>query len=315
MAQPTNTFDSYDAVGNREDLSDIVTNISPVDTPFMSMAGTAKATNTLHGWQTDSLAAADDSNAAIEGDEAAGSSLASTTRAENYTQISDKVVVVSGTQEAIEKAGRKSELAFQVVKAAKELKRDMEKIITGNQARVVGNSSTARKLRSLESWYTTNTNRATTGTAGVSGSTSAAATDGTQRAFTETLVKDVIQQVYVAGGNPDCIMLGPINKQVFSGFTGGATKFTETKDKALNAVVDIYVSDFGDMKVIPNRFQRDRTAHILQKDMWSIAYLQPHNVQDLAKTGNSMKKQVLAEYTLVAKNEAASGVVADLNVS
>ncbi len=312
MAQPTNTFDSYDAVGNKEDLTDIVTNISPIDTPFLSMIGEGKAINTLHEWQTDSLAAADDSNAAIEGDEAAGSSLASTTRANNRTQISDKVVVVSGTQEAIEKAGRDSELAYQVVKAAKELKRDIEKILVGNQAAVTGDSSTARKLRSLESWYTTNASR---GSGGADGSTSAAATDGTQRAFTETLVKDVIQQIYVAGGNPDCIMLGPVNKQVFSGFTGGATKFTETKDKALNAVVDIYVSDFGDMKVVPNRFQRDRTAHILEKDMWSVAYLQPFGAHDLAKTGNSMKKQVLAEYTLVAKNEASSGVIADLNVS
>ena len=311
MAQPTNTFDSYDAIGNKEDLSDIVTNISPVDTPFLSMIGEGKAINTLHEWQTDSLADADDSNAVLEGDEATGSSLASTKRENNRTQISDKVVVVSGTQEAIEKAGRDSEVAYQVVKAAKELKRDIEKIITGNQAAVSGDSSTPRKLRSLESWYETNTSR---GTGGSNGSTSAAATDGTQRAFTEALVKDVIQDVYIAGGNPDCIMLGPVNKQVFSGFTAGATKYVQSQDQKLNASVDIYVSDFGEMKVIPNRFQRDRSAHILQKDMWQLAYLQPFGSYDLAKTGNSLKKQVLAEYTLVAKNEAANGIIADLNV-
>ena len=312
MTQPTNTFDSYDAIGNREDLSDIIYNISPTDTPFLTMCATTKASNTLHEWQTDSYANADSGNARIEGDEASAASISGTSRAYNYTQISDKVVVVSGTQEALGKAGRKSEIGYQVAKAGKELKRDIETILLGNQGSVAGDSSTARKLRSLEVWYSTNTNR---GTGGANGNTIGGANDGTQRAFTETLLKDSLQNVFLAGGNPDHIMVGPFNKQVFSTFTGGATKFEPTKDKTVTAAVDVYISDFGELKVVANRFQRDRTCHIIQKDMWGVAYLQNFSTTELASTGNHKRKQILAEYTLEARNEASSGVVADLTTS
>jgi hypothetical protein len=313
MAQPTNTFDSYDAVGNREDLIDAIYDISPTETPFMSMIadrGTASAV--LHEWQSDALAAASSSNALIEGDDASGASLNPTTRLNNRCQISGKTVVISGTQETVNKAGRGSEVGYQVAKVANELKRDMETILTGNQAPVTGNSTTARALRSLESWYATNVSR---GAGGANGSTSAAATDGTQRDFTEDLLKDVVQKCWAAGGNPDVIMVGPKNKQKLSAFAGNSTRTKDADDKKLVAAIDIYESDFGALKVVPNRFSRERTAHVLESGMVEVSFLRDFFLKDLAVTGDSTKKQLLAEYTLQMNNEAAHGVIADLTTT
>lgn len=313
MSQPTNTFDKYDAVGLREDLSDMVYSISPTETPFISSIGKSKAKNTYHEWQTDSLAAVNTSNAAIEGDDASGTAISPTTRVGNYTQISQKTVVVSGTLEASDKAGRKSEMGYQMAKAASELKRDMEAIVTRNQASAAGSSSVARTARSLESWLTTNVSR---GTGGANGSSSAAATDGTQRTFTETILKSVVQQVFTSGGNPSVLMVGPTQKQTVSGFAGLAVnRFQLSKPKAgaIIGAADIYVSDFGEVSIVPNRFQRDRTAFVIDPEYASIAYLRPFKTEDLAKTGDSEKKQMLVEWTLEMKNEAAHGVAADLS--
>lgn len=312
MTQPTNTFDSYDAIGNREDLTDMIYNISPTETPFMTLAQRGVAYNTLHEWQTDSLAAASTSNAAIEGDDASGNSLSPTTRLNNRTQISQKTIVTSETQNAIRTAGRAKEQAYQRVKAMQELKRDMEAILTGNQASVTGDATTARKLRSLEAWYSTNTSR---GSGGANGSTTQAATDATTgalRAFTESLLKPVLATVYAAGGNPDVLMVGPTNKQAVSNFSGNATAFRDSSEQKLFAGVDVYVSDFGELKVIPNRFSRGRTAHVLDTQYWAVSYLRDFQSKQLAQTGDSQKEQITVEYTLEARNEAASGVIADL---
>lgn len=312
MAQPTNTFDTYDAIGIREDLSDIIYDISPTDTPFLSMAARDKATNTFTEWQTDALASVDTANAVIEGDDATLDATAPTVRLGNYTQISDKTLVLSGSEEEVNKAGRRSELAYQLAKRGRELKRDMEAILTQNQGYTVGDSVTARTTRSLESFYQTNTSR---GATGANGTTTTGATDGTQRPFTEALLKDVIQQCWTSGGSPNYVMVGPKNKQVASGFTGGATRFDKSEDKRLTAAVDVYISDFGELRIIPNRFSRDRTAHVLDMEYWSVKYLRPFRQWPLAKTGDSEKRQLLVEYALCAKNEAASGVVADLTTT
>jgi hypothetical protein len=313
MAQPTNTFDRYSAIGIKEDLSDVIYNISPTETPFLSSIGKTKAKSTLHEWQTDSLAAASTSNAAVEGDDATGASLTPTVRANNYTQISQKTIVISGTVEATDRAGRKSEIAYNLAKASSELKRDMESIVTQNQASVVGTSSTARKLRSLESWIITNKSR---GTSGAAGSTSAAATDGTQRAFTETILKDVIQQVYSSGGTPSMLMVGAAQKQVVSAFAGIAVnryQLNKPEPGVIIGAADLYVSDFGQISVVPSRFQRNRTAFVLDPEYVQIAYLRPFQQNELAKTGDAEKRQLLVEYTLEMSNEAAHGVAADLS--
>jgi hypothetical protein len=314
MAQPTNTFDTYDSVGEREDLSDVIYSISPTDTPFLSSAAKTQATAVLHEWQTDSLAAASTSNAVIEGDEATLDASTATTRLSNSTQIMDKTVVITGTQESVDKAGRASELAYQIAKRAKELKRDMEATITGNIAEVGGNSTTARKMGTLGSWVTTNDDLASDGASGA-GAGNAAHTDGTQRAFTEAQLKSVIKSVWNAGGDPSMVMVGPFNKQKLSGFTGNSTRFDAGADATLYTSVDVYASDFGQLQVVPNRFSRDRDAYVLDMEYWGIAFLRDFSMHELAKTGDSEKRQLLVEATLESRNEAASGLVADLTTS
>ncbi len=318
MAQITNTYSQYDAVGEREDLSDIIYSISPTDTPFMSNVGKNKATAVLHEWQTDALAAAASDNHQVEGDEVAFDAMVATTRVGNRTQISRKAVIVSGTLEAVSKAGRNNEMAYQISKASKELKRDMETTLLLNQAPVTGNDTTARKLAGIETWIATNTNKASAGSptpADPTGDGTDVRVVGTQRAFTEAQLKDVVKKCWDSGGDPSMIMLGSFNKQKLSGFTGGSTKMTSAEDKRLVNAVDIYESDFGAMTVVPNRFSRSRDCFVLQPDMWAVAFLRDFQLMDLAKTGDAEKKAMLAEYTLVSKNEKASGAVFDLTTS
>lgn len=318
MALPSNTITAgasmpTSAIGNREDLSDVIYMISPVDTPVISSVPRTKATAVLHEWQTDALAAAA-ANAVLEGDDATTDSITVTTRLSNTCQISDKVPRVSGTQEAVNKAGRKSEMSYQVAKMAQELKRDMETIVMGSVAEVAGDTTTARLMGTMGAWVITNDVFGSGGASGT-GIGNTARTDGTQRAFTEAQVKSVLNLVWTAGGDPDCLVVGGFNKQVFSGFTGNATREKAAEDKRLMAAIDIYDSDFGELQIIPNRFQRARDAWVLQKDMMAIAYLRPFQLHDLAKTGDTERKQLLVEYCLEMRNEAAHGLVADLTTS
>ncbi len=318
MAQVTGTYSVYDAKGLREDLSDIIYSISPTDTPFMSGIGKEKATAVLHEWQTDSLANAVANNAQIEGDEIGFSAPSATTRVNNRTQISRKSVIVTGTLDSVSKAGRNNELAYQISKASKELKRDMESSLCANNSPVVGDDSTARELAGLAGWIQQNNDAGAGGANGqVSGADvpGTARTDGTQRAFTESQLKNVIKKCWDEGGDPSMIMLGSFNKQVLSGFTGGSTRFDPAENKRLVAAVDVYESDFGAMTVVPNRFQRTRDVFVLQPDMFATAFLRDFQLMDLAKTGDATKQALLAEYTLVSKNEKASGAIFDVTTS
>lgn len=312
MTIPTNSLVSYSTVGIREDLKDFISNISPKDCPFTNRAGKTKASNTFFEWQTDTLAAASASNAQLEGDDYAATSLAQPTRLGNRCQISSKAFTISATADAVNKAGRNTEMAYQLAKKTMELKRDMEAVLTQNQASVTGNSTTARQTGSLEPFITTNENENGDTGGGYSSSNWVAISDGTQRAFTEAMLKDVCQKVFSSGGDPDILMVGPTQKQVVSGFTGNATRMDKSEDSKLVTSIDVYVSDFGEFKIIPNRFQRNRTAFLLQMDMWQIAYLRPIEVTDLAKTGDSTKKLLTVEYGLLGKNEAASAVIRSL---
>ena len=311
-------YNAYDAVGQREDLTDVIYNISPTETPFMSSIGKTKATAVYHEWQTDSLAAATTANAAVEGADASDATLSPTTRLGNYTQILQKTIKVSGTLDAVNKAGRKSEKAYQLAKASQELKRDLETILLSNQGRSSGSSnSSARKMGSLLSWIKTNSSAQTNGgdptTIGVS-----ARTDGNTRTFTEALLKEVVAEVFVSGGSPSVLMVGAAGKQKVSSFAGiGETRFNVTgaKPSTIIGAADIYVSDFGNMSVVPNRFMRTRDALILDPEYAAIAYLRPFMTNELAKAGDSDKTQVLVECTLEVKNEAAHGIVADLNMA
>ena len=315
MAIVANTFQTYQAIGRREDLSNTIYNISPTDVPFMSMIGRSKATNTLAEWQTDALDAAA-ANAQVEGDEYAFTAVTPTVRLGNYTQISRKTVIVSGSQQAGNNAGRDSEMALQLAKSSKSLKRDMEKALTGNVAKAAGNASTARKLGGMETWISTNVSRGSGSPAGSGAGGGAAPVDaGTARAMTETLLKAVIQSTYSSGGDPSVLMVGPFNKGVVSGFAGRSTARQNIAKDAIQAAAHLYASDFGELKVIPNRFQREKSAFVIDPEYWSTAYYRDFKQEEVAKTGDAIKRALIVEYTLIAKNQAASGIVADLATS
>lgn len=313
MAVPSNTMQTYTGVVNREDLSDMVYMISPTETPLLSGAGRGKASSTLHEWTTDVLATAAN-NAQIEGDDTytAAGVVNPGTRVTNRTQISRKVVRLSGTQQAMNSAGNLYTMGKQMAKASSELKRDIEVALTQNTTAVAGNASTARQTRGLEGWVATNNSLGASGVA-PNPTSNTAPTDGTQRALTEALIKTTLNAIWTSGGNPDTIMVGGTQKQLFSSFTGGGTQMGNLDDKKLISAIDVYVSDFGTLKIVPNRFQRARTAFILEMEKWKVAYFRPFQTEDLAKTGDSDAKHILCEYTLEACNEAASGAVRDLS--
>lgn len=315
MALATSAFTTFDAIGRREDLTDYIYDISPTDTPFLTGMARGKATNTLHEWQTDALAAAVDTNAALEGDEATTDAATPTVRLTNQTQISDKVPRVTGSLNAANSAGRRKEMAYQIAKRGKELKRDMEKSLLANKAKVAGDATTARVLAGVEAWTTTNTNKASDGTDPTAATGVDPRNDGTQRKLRENFLKEVLRECFDAGGEPDCIMAGPFNKQQISTFTGNSTRTDKGEDSKLVASVDVYKSDFGELKITPNRFQRSRSVHVFQLDMWACSYYRPMATWELAKTGDSERHQILCEYTLEARNEAASGIIADLTTS
>src|SRR5262249_39496867 len=266
---PTHEFTTYDAIGNREDLKDFIANISPTDCPFTTGIGKAKAEAVYFEWQTDALNSPNTSNAQIEGDDTTIAAVTPTVRIGNRTQISNASVMISRTQDTVRKAGRSSELAYQITKKTKELKRDIEAIVTQNQASAAGSTSVARTTGSLEAWFATNVSRGSDGSSGgFSDGTVSAAHDATSsRAFTETLLKTVAQSVYSAGGDADTLMVGPAQKQVVSTFTGNTTRMQDTSDGKLSTALKVYESDFGDLKILTNRFQRNRTPFVLQLDM------------------------------------------------
>jgi len=316
MTLIANAFTTYSAKGIREDLTDFIYNISPTDEPFMSNAGRGKATNTFFEWQTDALASAVTTNQQLEGDSVSGAVTATTATARigNYCEIAYKTFGVSGTEEVVNKAGRKSELAYQMAKHAAEIKRDMESSLLANKAYNAGGATTARATAGLPAWIATNYDKASDGANAAA--PSAARTDGTQRALTETIAKNVIQQCWTSGANISTIMLGATEKQTFSGFAGIATRFAQVQGEEQAAIIgaaDVYVSDFGVLRVVPNRFQRARDGWFLDWDYVAINYLQPFKVIELAKLGDAEQRQLLVEYGLQVKTEKALGLAADLS--
>ena len=314
MTQPTNTFDSYDAIGNREDLADIITMISPSATPLLSGIAKVPATATNHEWQTDVLDAPSATNAVIEGDDAVTTASTPTVRLGNNTQISDKVPRVTGTQQVVDSAGRSDEMAYQIMKKGLELKTDVESTLFANNAKVTGSSAVAREAAGIPAFLATNTDFGATG-ADPAGTGADARTDGTQRAFTESQLKSVLASCWDEGGDPDNIFLGSFNKQALSAFSGGATRNIESSAKKIVNAVDVYVSDFGDLVVIPSRHMRSRDCLVLEMDKWKFAVLRDFQSNPLAKTGDTEREQMLVEYTLVSSNEAASGGIFDLTTS
>jgi hypothetical protein len=315
MAQPTNTFDTYDSVGIREDLSNVIHNISPEETPFYSKAAKKAAKNTLVEWQTDSLRASA-ANAHIEGDTTTAEARAATTRLGNYTQIFKNAVVVSDSDDNVDNAGRAKEIAYQTLKIAKEQKLDIEKALFANNARAAGNSTTARELAGAPAWLTTNT-VAGSGGADPTGDGTDARTDGTQAAFSQANFDTVMQSIWVAGGKPDTVYLSAFQMNVALGFTGNNNQRSSVQagDERVVKSLAVYVTPWGSVEFMPSRENRSRDVFIMQDNMWEVASLRGTKNVALAKTGDNTTRQVVTELTLCAKNEAANGIIADCTTS
>lgn len=324
MAQVAGTFSSYDAVGDREDLENAIYRITPEETPFVSSTGTTKVTAVRHDWQTDTLKTPA-ANAQIEGDDYSYVVRTPTKRLANFTQISWTPVIVTETQDAVEKAGRDTELGYQLAKASIELKKDIEFACLSNVGSVAGDDATARVAGGFPAWLTTNADR---GVGGANGGFNpntglvAAATDGTQRAMTKLLIDNVIQRAYESGGNPKTMMVSPYNKRVFSGLIAAADvapwryDATPGKNRTIVAAADFYLSDFGRLSVEPNRVMGttpalSRNVFIIDSSKVARGVLRPMKQDIPAKTGDANKRVIKTEWTLVVRNEAAHGLIAD----
>jgi hypothetical protein len=319
MAQPANTFDSYDVKGIREDLENVIYDISPEETPFYSSLKKVKASNTYHEWQTDSLRSSA-ANAHIEGDDTAGEARTATTRLGNYTQIFKNAVIIPDTDEGLDKAGRAAEMAYQVLKIAKEQKLDIEKALFDNNKYEVGSASAARELAGCGAYVSSNVaNIGGSGGANPTGSVpgNTARTDGTATVFSQADFDTVMQGIWESGGNPDTVYLSAFQMNKALEFTGynNQRSHIEATSKTVVKAVDIYVTPWGTVEFTPSRENRGRDVWIMDSDMWAVGVLRPTKNTELAKTGDSTKRQVLTELTLISKNEAASGLVADCTTS
>lgn len=314
MAVPTGTLQTYQAIGNREDLANIINDISPMDTPFQSNISRGTANATFCEWQTDGLDTAA-LNSHIEGDDAATDTATPTVRLGNYTNISRKVPRVAGSQRATDSAGRRDEFSYQVAKRGKELKRDIEVGLLGAQAAVAGGAATARVLAGVATFLWTNQvalgASATTPTV-TSGAPTTAPTAGTAAAITEGNLKTAFKLCWDEGGDPTVVMANSFNKQQMSAFTGIATLYRDTQGRTPATVVgaaDLYISDFGEHQIVANRFMPTNNVYLLDMEYWECAYLRPIQRDELAKTGDSDRALLIAEYTLVAKEPDSSAKI------
>lgn len=326
MTVPAATFQTFQQIGRREDLSGLIFNISPTEKPFTAAIKKTKATQSKHEWQTDGLATASaTASATIEGDDATANTADPTVRLNNQLQTLRKVVQVSGRARQIDAAGRADEFEYQLKKRMAELGRDLEAALTQNNASTAGSAASAPLMASAESWIKTNYTSVGTGTAQTTpgadatvGSPITAPTDSTVAGtLTEAVVKAMIRGCWDQGGDPSLVMTGSTIKQKISGsFTGISTRYTDVKSKSQAEIIsgaDVYVSDFGKTTIVPNRFMRTGTLLIIDPEYWGIASLRGFTMERLGKTGDSDRAQIVGDYTLEARNEKASGKVADIN--
>jgi hypothetical protein len=325
MAVFTGTVHTYfRGDSKREELSDMIYNVDPEETPFISNVGKESVNSTYYEWLTDSLASSVTNNAVIEGDEIAFTTTADRVRLGNYTQISRKQVIVSGTARAVNMAGVEDELAYQIAKQGKELRLDMEKRACGQFPAVAGGAATARETAGFEAFLTTNVNNSSTGASNptLSGSTkgypNAAPVDGTLRAFSETILKDVIQKSWTSGGKAAMAIVGPVNKARASGFTGIAQIRKEAageRPATIMGAADVYVSDFGNITFVPSRQVRESAALFVDPNYASIVTLRPFELIELAKTGDAEKRALITEWGVKVNTEKAHGVARALTTT
>lgn len=322
MTIVTNTTLSYNLVGIREDLEDVIWDLFPGDTWAVTNLDKVDATATFHEWQTDSLAGAT-ANRQIEGDDGTFNAITASSRLGNYLQISRKTFLISGTAEAVKKAGRKSEIARQAMKQMRELKRDMEQALIGNQASSAGSATnTARSSGGMESWIATtdhggNGIKATltsgASTIGFSLGLVTSPTDGaTTGPMSATALNSALLEAWTDGGDPTIILCGPTQKAAIDGFTSQATRFVDV-DKSMQvpilASASVYVSDYGRHTLMLSRYVRSSVVLCIDPEYWATAYLRRPRIEELAKTGDGEKRQIITEYCLVGRNPNSSAKV------
>jgi hypothetical protein len=323
MTANANSNKTYDVTTIREDLQDALISISPTETPVMTAIGRRNVENTYFEWPTVELASPSSSNRVIEGENDPGNDApTNAVRLGQYTQISDKVVEVSDTAEKVNGAGDAQTIAKQIAYKLKELKRDMETMLLDNVAASAGNASTARASAGLPAFLRTNVSRSSGATAGANGTLSgttsgfvnAAATDGTVRALTEDMLKTVIASCWNNGAEPSLVICGSLVKQkISSSFTGAATRYKEVTDKTISAAIDLYVSDFGELSIVPARHVRARDVLVLDPSYARVGYLQQTKQTPLARTGHAERRLISVEYGLQVDTEKAHGIIADIN--
>lgn len=315
MTLPADTLTTFSAIGNREDLSDIIYDISPAETPFLSAIPKSKAEGVKHEWQTHSLTAASGTNKVLEGDDATTDASTVTARVYNYRQISDKVARVTGTQEAVKKAGRRSEMAFQMEARMKELKRDVETRLLGNYASVAGNATLAPECAGAQAWIKTNIDKASDATASAGNGTDIH-TDGTARALQESQVEAALALAWTNGGSPSLGIMNAFQKRKFAAFSGSSTKMSDGDKKKVVNSVDVYVDPLGtEVRLVPCRQAPTDVIYFFDTEYVKFAVLRDFKSIDLAKTGDSERKQILVEYTLEMCQEKAHAAVYDLTAS
>jgi len=315
MAQPSGTHSTYDHIGRREDLGDIIYDVSPTSTPFLSAIPKGKATSTKHEWLTRSLAAASGSNAVIEGDDATTDAANANVRVFNYTQISDKVARVSGTQEAVVNAGMASTMASEMEDKMKELKLDVEKTLLQDVAYVAGNDTLARKMAGLSCYVITNISKASDGTA-ATGDGSDAYTEGTARVFSEDLLEAALATGWSNGANPSLGVLNAFQKRKIASFSGSSTKQSNGDARKVTNNVEVYIDPLGtEIRFVPCRQAPTNTVFLVDPEFLEFSTLRNFQTKDLARTGDSERKQILVEYTMEVKNQKAHCAVYDLTTS
>lgn len=316
MTKVTNAMATYDVTTNREDLTDAIYRIDPEDTPFLSMVPRVKATAVLHEWSTQALSSVNTSNARLEGDALSRAASTSPVRKQNYCQISSRDATVTGTQRATNPAGIDDMMAYQMSLKSVELKRDQEAILLGNQGQNAGNTTTARKLRSFNAWLSGNGSR---GTAGAdSTAATAAATDGTAgdiRTLTETIFKNAVKDAFDDGGAPKTALVGSFNKQIISGFTGRSSARQNVGAETVQASVTVYASDFGDIRIVPNRTQRGRDIYLVDASKVAVAYLRAFEPQEMGRVGDALTRDIISEYSLEMRHPDAHAGIFDLATS
>lgn len=314
MTKVTSAMATYDVTTNREDLADVVYKIAPADTPFMTAVPRAKATAVLHEWSTQALGNVNTGNARLEGDALTRATSTAPVRKQNYCQISSKDCTVTGTELAVNPAGIDNMLAYQKGLKSLELRKDMESILLGNTGQNAGNTTTARTLRSFNAWMSGNGSRGASGAD--STAATAAATDATAgdlRTFTEALLQDAILDAFADGGEPNLVLVGPANKQKFSGFTGRAVSQLIVNKGQIDGAANLYASDFGDLKVVPNRTQRSRDVFVVDTSKVAVAFLRAFEPQDIARVGDAVTADLISEYTLEMRHPDAHAMIADTN--